>query len=315
MAFGDPMVFETLYNWALATNDNFDSLLIGGKFDSSALASDGISPIGWLRVTGVAATPAMIAGWRTGGHGSYFYRSTHASPGPGTILLFYQYVLLRGHSRLVSQGHEGRPFTYNIWARNGGTGTETIQLALTAFQENLTTQVGADGVLGSAITLTATWTKYTITATPTSQLTAAYRPEVICYCTVNGSPILEFDEADFYEYFTFLNRATVPDDPDFIVPGESFARTVNNALLMYGPKDPASAKLRYQLNFGICGLEQLKSLRSFWFLRSPLRWQPNLPHLPTYIQCRIVSKSFGFAIHKSSFGANLYHGVLMLEEI
>lgn len=311
MAFGDPQVFETLYNGDLETQSNFDSLLLRGTFDGATISAG--APTGWEFGSGSTAGKTIAAGSRTGGVGTDYYRAQYTAPGTGFLFHFYQVVPLRIH-RGLSFGHTGRTFSFRIWARNNGTGTVQIQLTADLLKENLFSASEASQS-ASAVNLTSTWTLYTMSITPTADFMAAIGVNVNLTVTVDGNPDLQFDEADLYESYTFALNPTVPDDPDFMVPGETFVRTVNNSLLAFGPKDVGSARMRYQMNFGAVGLTQLQALRSFWLLRSPIRWQPKLPHLPTYVQCRIVGKSFPFAMHRGSVNANLYHGALQLEEI
>jgi len=313
MAFGDPMVLDTRYNWNLNSLDNFDTLLVGGKFDGSALDSDGVSPIGWVFNAGVSGGKSMLAGTRTGGSGSYVYRMQATSPGAVTLSDVYQKVRLNGNENYDANGHAGRPFTFSIWARNAGTGTVTITLSLRAYRENLTTANTIDDSISAPVALTGTWTQYIRNVTPGNPLTAAYMVQITCAVTVNGNPDVQFDESEFYTTYTFAVNAAMPDSPRILVPNRTYQRTTASRLLRHRPRAGNAAKHEYELNFGLIGLTQLQALRSLWLLDTPLRWKPNLPHLPTYIAVMMVD-NFDLSMKSPSVNSNNYSGSLRLSE-
>jgi hypothetical protein len=310
MAFGDPQILETRYAANVITGDNFQSLLVNGPLDLPLAAGE--AP-GWTTGSIAGGTKSTPLGTRTGGNGTRYFRWTMTASGTGFLFDFYQDVDLRGNRALDAFGHSGRAFTFKIWARNVGTGTMRIALVAGFVNE---IGGGSEAAQSTAFTaLTGTWTQYTLTVTPSASRTARINLDVQIDATVSGNPDIQFDEAEFYRAYTFEVNPTIPDDPDYMVPGQTFVRTVNNSLMDFGPLDSACAKLRYQMNFGMCGLNQLQELRSLWLLGSGMRWTPNLPHLPSVVEVRIVGKSFPFAMHRTSTSRNQYHGSLMLEEI
>lgn len=311
MAFGDPMVLDTRYNWNLDTKDNFDTLLIGGKFDASALDANGWPP-GWFpSVNG--GTMSMLAGTRTGGSGSFVFRQTSISPGIGNLLAFDQIVRLMGNERYIANGHYLRQFTFSVWARNAGTGTVTIKLYLNAYAEDISTLVAGDSYASNAFVLTGTWTQYQLVVTLGQNLTAAFDAIILCAVTVNGNPDLQFDEAELVTSYTFAVNASMPDAPRILVPNRTYQRTVGNRLLRHRPRAGNAAKHEYELNFGLIGLTQLQALRSLWLLDTPLRWQPNLPHLPVYLAV-MMTDNFDLSMRSPSVNSNNYSGSLRLTE-
>jgi hypothetical protein len=228
------------------------------------------------------------------------------------ILVFAQIVRLNGNERYTANGHAGRQFTFTIWAKNAGTGTVTIRLDFISLKEDLVTATG-DSLIGSSVALTSTWTQYTLSTTPAQAETAAYQVRVRCDCTVNGSPDLQFDEAEFFTTYTFAVNASMPDSPRILVPNRTYQRTPTNRLLRHRPRAGNAAKHEYDLNFGLIGLTQLKALKSLWLLDTPLRWQPNLPHLPTYVAV-MMSDNFDLSMKSPSVNSNNYSGSLRLVE-
>ena len=314
MAFGDPMVLDTRYNWSLSTRDNFDTMLVGGKFDGSALDVDGISPIGWAALNPYSdGTFSMLSGTRTGGSGSRVYRVQYTSVGAHELVTISQVARLLGNERYEVNGHAARPFAFTIWAKNAGTGTVTIRLTMQALQEDITTPVSADTIIESAVSLTGTWTQYTSAVVPGSPLTAAYKLKVDCVCTATGNPDLQFDEAEFYTTYTFAVNAAMPDSPRILVPNRTYQRTPAGRLLRHRPRAGNAAKHEYDLNFGLIGLTQLRALKSLWLLDTPLRWQPNLPHLPTYLAV-LMTDNFDLRMSSPSVNSNNYSGSLRLTE-
>jgi len=312
MAFGDPMVLDTRYNWALATLDNFDTMLVGGKFDGAALDVDAKSPPGWFMNSFVTATYSMLTGTRTGGSGSRVYR-VQASSVTGQLFYLYQNVRLSGNERYDANGHSGRQFTFTVWAKNAGTGTAVVMtLYLGAYREDLATAVPADNN-SAGFTLTSTWTKYTVSVTPASPLTAVYNVDIGCTLASTGSPDLQFDEAEFFTTYTFAVNAAMPDAPRILVPNRTYQRTAGNRLLRHRPRAGNAAKHEYDLNFGLIGLAQLKALKSLWLLDTPLRWQPNLPHLPAYLAV-MMTDNFDLRMRSPSVNSNNYSGSLHLAE-
>jgi hypothetical protein len=312
MAFGDPMQLATLYDLDFASGlySNYHSLLDNGPLevwaDTAAMAD------GWTYAFS-SATPTFSrqAGTRTGGAGAYFQRMAYAAPGVAVLGDVEQYVRIRGDDSLDGIGHSGLDFTYSVWARNVGSGTCTIRLFADEYSDSGT--IGGTG--NTATALTGTWTEYTVTRTISTthtlrQLHVYARLEL----TGAGSPTVELDEARLYSLYTFSVNPAMPDDPRLITPNRSFQRSPTNKLIQHRPGNSQTAKFEYTMHLGSVGLAQLKALRSLWLLQTPLRWNPNLAHLPTELYV-LPTGDFNLRMRSPSVNSNNYFGTLQLAEI
>lgn len=316
MAFGDPMVMETIYNGDQATQSNFDSLLENGPLE--IWSNTGAAPDGWTESILKAVTShGRAAGTRTSGVGSYYM--TYLWPTGttnGTALIFNQYVPLKGHERFVSRGHKGRTFKLTFWVRVTTTGNTSWQIILYGANAAGTPIESLGTVVDS--TPSGSWTEITVTGSiandATVQLLSYFSFTIDTTLGIGVTATLDLDEFALYEYYTFAVNAAMPDDPKLSVPNRSFRRTVSNKLIRHRPGSVVAAKYEYTLHFGLIGLTQVEALRSLYLLDTPIRWQPNLPHLPTYVQVVIVD-AVDFRLRSPSVNSNNYFGTLNLVEI
>lgn len=305
MAFGDPMVLRTLYNGGYGAVSH-DSLLIDGPME------DGLTGTDWAW-NFVSATPAIAsaAGVRTGGGGSNIHRLTFTTPGTGTLGDYNQSVGLRGNSPLSGYGHNGLTFNGTIWVRRTDAGAGLIT-AVVKMGENAFTTTGSSQNLTSIGTWYQLDVSRALTAT-NSQPTLTLKVD-LSYATGGGSPVIELDDAILYHSYTFAVNAAMPDEPRLIAPGRSFQRAPGGTMIEHRSATVTCNKHEYTLHFGLVGLAQLKSLRSLWLLDSPMEWQPNLPHLPTYLDVRFTG-DFNLRMRSPSVNSNNYYGTLTLAEI
>lgn len=303
MAFGDPMMLATLYNGGV-NDTNHDSLLIDGPMDDGA-------PGDWSWDADVA-TPTISNqfGTRTGGAGSQFHRLTFTTPGTGVLGYYRQVVTLRGHNRLGNYGHQGEVIYAQMHAKRNdatsGTVTATVQITETV--------AGVSSGPPQAGMATGTW--YNLSAQRTiAALSNTFEIRIkLEYGGGGGSPVIDVDEAALYLSYTFAVNAAMPDRPRLIAPGRAFQRTPGGVLVAHRSGALDCNKYEYTLNFGNIGLAQVKSLRSLWLTDAPMRWTPNLPHLPTYIDVRF-SGGFDIQMKSPSVNSNNFHGSLTLAEI
>lgn len=306
MAFGDPMVLATLYNGGIS-NVNHDSLLIDGPMD------DGLTGTDWTYNVGVASpTVSEQSGARTGGAGSKFHRLTYSAPGTGLLGDYRQYVFLRYNDKFSGGGHNAETFDASIWVKrnDASAGTVTAQIKIAENTVGVTSG-------GSQVLSTGTWYELTGQRVITNSSTVALNLQIelhINYSVGGGSPVIDVDEASLYKTYTFALNAAMPDDPRLIAPGRSFQRAPGGGLIEHRSGTPSCNKHEYVLHFGLVGLAQVKSLRSLWLLDSPMRWTPNLPHLPENLDVRFTG-DFNLRMKSPSVNSNNYSGTLTLAEI
>lgn len=308
MANGDPMVFQTRFNGDDATDSNRDSLLENGPLENwanTAAAADG-----WTWDQSQVSVLLRVAGTRTSGLGSYFQRISIASPTAALVGGYLQRVTPRGHAGHLGYGHKGQSCTVSIWARQTGAGSATINLRIAELNS-------ADTILASSSTgataLTGTWTKYTVTRVLDQDTTRKLEINAILTSSSTGALVMELDEAEMFFAYTFAVNPRIPDDQD-LEDDRNFVRTLAMSLLTSGSAS-SSAKYNKRLAFAIVGLTQVERFRSFYLLRTPIRWLPYHAHLPSELQVMIVSKRFDFSLMRSSFATDAYRGTLELAEI
>lgn len=305
MAFGDPMILSTIYNGGVAQT-NFDSLLIDGPMD------DGLTGTSWLWNTSVA-TPAISnqAGTRTAGAGSNFHRLTFTTPGTGDLGEYYQQYSRRGHAKLDGFGHKDQSFSVSFWVRRNDATSGSVTATAQVHESVVLVSSGTPQVLA-----TGTWYNLTASRTLTSTSSTIIQAQLdLSYGGGGGgSPVIDIDEAQLNLAYTFAVNAAVPDEPRLIAPGRSLQRSPGGGLIVHRANVATPNKYEYTLHFGLIGLAQLKTLRSLWLLDSPMTWQPNLPHLPTYLDVRFTG-DFNLRMKSPSVNSNNYYGTLTLAEI
>lgn len=274
MAFGDPMVLETRYNGG-AQQVTFDSLLVNGPMD------DGTGSWAWVPDV---ASPVVSTqfGARTGGSGAEYHRLTFSSPGVGDLGYYEQSVTLRGHTRLGNYGHQGRTINGAMYVRRNDATAGSVTATLQILETAVGVSSGTPQILSSGTWygLSASRTIAALSNTFTLRIKLAYGSGG------GGSPVIDVDDAELYRTYTFARNPSMPDAPLLIKPGQTFQRTESGGLVVFGPARVDTARYEYTLNLRGIGQTQLEELRSLWLLDVPMRWTPNLPHLPTYLDVR-----------------------------
>lgn len=313
MAFGDPMVFETIWDGIRYGNANYQSLLVNGpieEWDNTAAA-----PNGWLYTdTFGGVTHLRVAGTRTGGAGAYFHRISYGSGGTGALGAIGQssYVKLYGDKALPGYGHDNVPVSGSIWLRNTGVATCSYTVNLLAYADDGTTLVQTVGTTSG--TLTGTWTQYSVSGTITNDSAALLQLQVVFTRGAVNTAVFEIDEALLTISYTLATSPSWPDDGVVQVPFRSFARGAAGSLIRHRTGAHSGGKHQWRFNFGLMGQAQYDRLKSLWLLDCPLRVTPNLPHLPTYFECRWVN-DFDFAMHRASVASVRYQGTMVLSEL
>jgi len=315
MADGDPMVLQTRYGVPLGQTDNYQSMIANGPMD---LWSDTASPPdGWGYTTagGATVTHLRVAGARTSGNGTYYWRQTYSAVAASTQFgLMKQTFTIPGNAQLDARGVSGQTFYATIWLRNTGTGTVLTTFSIQEFD--------ADGAYLGVIaqdanaSVTASWTKYSISGAVSNAACAKIYFAVLMFTAAGGggSPVIEADEAELYMTYTFDRNPTMPDDQVLSIPHRQMMRTHDGSLLRGRPAS-ATARFEKRLRFGNIGLTQLKALRALYSLDTPMELTANHPHMPDVVSVRMAG-DFNFRLRQgAAFGSNLYEGSLTLTEV
>lgn len=305
MADGDAMILATLWNGDLATQSNFDSLLVNGPLEDWPDAND--LATGWAYSSGWTET--RQAGNRTGGVGGFYQRLVRGSP---STSVWEQFIDLRGHAALDALGHMGREFTAEIWVRDQGAGSVDMSFRMFTYRSNGITLLQS-GAITSATPVPSSWTKYTATIT-INDATAAKIKFHVTFNNQSGAQQIEIDECALYRTYTFDRNPSVPDNQPLAIPHREYRRNSAGDLLMGRPSG-STGKYEKRLRFGLVGLTQLKELRSIALLDKPVHLTPFHPHFPEFFQARIVG-DFNFRlVPGGSFAGNHYAGDLILSEL